>query len=122
MPESRRLPRNSVYLPVSVSVDNLERQVKGVISGRILDITNHGACMLLTTDIIDNFHCFHSFENNNSASLQLAVQNGSNGPLKLTARPVWFETIQLEDAKIFKIGINFISTLDNNDLSRISST
>jgi len=121
MTEYRKFSRYSVFLPVSVSVDKKNPpKVAGTVSGRILNLSRYGACVLLSRAMIDHFHFFHSFEQNDPADLQLYIQTGDNGTLKIPGRPVWFETVDLDNGKIFKIGIMFHNGIEKGILEKIS--
>lgn len=111
--EFRKSVRYSDFLPATIIVDKLDNQHSHVpLAGRIINISHAGACVLLPKIMFD--------QHDVSANLQIHIQNSGTGSLKVSARPVWLNTLYLDDAKIFKVGINFTEKLDNSDLKSIN--
>ncbi len=120
--ELRRSSRYNDFLPITLFVDgdNHQQKLAGPLSGRIVNISNHGACLLMPHVMIDNFHIFHSTREDTSSSLQIKIQNPEDSEtMKIAARPVWFNSMKLDDMKVFRIGVDFIDSLGRNDLRKI---
>jgi len=121
-PDSRRSPRYADFLPITVSVGSRadSKRLSGPFSARIVDISNHGACLLLTQVMMHSFHIFHSTREDDDNCLHLHIRLQNHGTSEIAARPVWLNTVQLEDIKVFKMGVEFISVLDNELLLTIN--
>ena len=120
----RRSRRYTDFLPISVSavsgVDNAE--VAGPFSGRIIDISRHGACLLMTQVLLKTFHVYHSTKEDDSLFLQLNI----NIPpdlinFSIPARPVWLNPFDLEDIKAFRLGVEFMISPDGEQMLRLES-
>lgn len=121
--ELRRSSRYTDFIPITISVgrDNHQPHPVCPLSGRIIDISNHGACLLMTKVMSDNFHFFHSTREDDSSNLQIKIQNHNNsGDMEIAALPVWFDAMKLDDMKVFRMGVDFINILDKNDLEKIN--
>lgn len=121
--ELRRSQRYADFLPISVSVRNNDTgsQIAGPFSARIVDVSTHGACLLLTQVMIHSFHIFHSTREDELISLVLQIKPASQtDPVEILAQPVWLNSAKLEDLKVFKMGVDFIHTIDEEVLRSIN--
>ncbi|RUM36473.1 MAG: hypothetical protein DSY57_05540, partial [Desulfobulbus sp.] len=73
--ELRRSKRVTDYLPILVNAKNeaTGRRLAGPFSGRIIDISEHGACLLMTQVMQNTYHVFHSTREEDSRVLQLTI-------------------------------------------------
>ena len=123
--ESRRSRRYADFLPISVSVQSNDdgSRVAGPLSARIIDLSKNGACLLLTQVMMQSFHIFHSTRDNECIDLVLHINIPSRpDTLEILAQPIWLNAAKLEDIKVFKMGVDFIRTLDDDllqDLNKI---
>jgi len=107
----RRSKRYNDFLPISVTAlpqGDRDRTV-GPFSGRIIDISRHGACLLMTQVLQKTYHVYHSTMDNEESFLELHL----NVPpelrnLVLPCRPVWIAPFQIEEIKAFRMGVNFL--------------
>jgi len=73
--ENRRSERIIDFLPLEVHVVDLNngQVIAGPFSGRIIDISAHGACLLMTQIMHDGFHVFHSTRDADNTALRLTI-------------------------------------------------
>lgn len=115
--ELRRSHRYADFLPISITVRNTSdlSLIAGPLSARIIDVSNHGACLLLTQIMIQSYHIFHSTREDESAVLALDISLPSRPePIEISSRPIWLNSTKLDDIKVFKMGVDFNSKIDNN--------
>ncbi|MCL2458392.1 MAG: PilZ domain-containing protein [Desulfobulbus sp.] len=111
--EHRRSERLADFLPLEIRVVHASdgQELAGPFSGRIIDISAHGACLLMTQIMIRAFHVFHSTRGAEDAVLQLIIdQPPELGRHVLTARPVWMRIFRQDEIRAFKMGVEFIET------------
>jgi len=120
----RRSKRYTDFLPISLSaisgVDN--STVAGPFSGRIIDISRHGACLLMTQVLLKSFHVYHSTRDDDTLFLQLNI----NIPpdlinFAIPARPVWLTPFDLEDIKAFRLGVEFMISPEGEQMKRLEN-
>ena len=117
----RRSKRYADFLPISLTVRRGRQQISGPYSARITDISHHGACLLLTKVMKDSFHVFHSTREDDAQALQLVFRiSGDAEDITVDARPVWLDSTQMDDMKVFKMGVDFIEKLDVSSLKVLS--
>lgn len=108
--EHRRSERSVDFLPLEVHAVEAEggQILAGPFSGRIIDISAHGACLLMTQILDHLFHVFHSTRESGNSLLRLTIDLPPDlAPLLLTARPVWICAFQQREIKAFKMGVEF---------------
>lgn len=120
--DSRRSPRLNDYLPLAVwvirAVDH--HPLAGPFAGRIIDISLHGACLLMTQVLQQHVHVFHTTRTTEGLQLQLRINVGPEGTdYQLTARPVWLSTVQQPRLLAFKMGIEFTTDPDKEQMREL---
>lgn len=123
--DHRRSQRYTDFLPLSVSVRKHDDDslVSGPFSARIVDISNHGACLIMTKVMMQSFHIFHSTREDDSVNIILQIDLPTQkDSIKLAAQPVWLNATKLEDRKVFKMGVDFLETINQELLKTISRT
>lgn len=121
--ELRRSPRYTDFLPIGVTVlkSDDHSRVAGPLSARIVDISNHGACLMLTQVMDQSFHIFHSTREDESDVLALNITIPSlPDPVEILSLPVWMNSTKMEDIKVFKMGVEFTDSIDDNTLNAIN--
>jgi len=121
--ELRRSPRYIDFLPISLSAcrNDDSKQVAGPFSARILDLSNHGSCLLLTQVMMQSFHIFHSTRDDDFIDLVLHINlPAQQETLEIFAKPIWLNATKLDDIKVFKMGVNFLERIDENLLQNIN--
>lgn len=106
----RRSERIVDFLPLEVHAVHGQdgRLLAGPFSGRIIDISAHGACLLMTQIMDGAFHVFHSTNDTDGAVLRLTIEQPPDlGPHVLTARPVWLDLFRQGEIRAFKMGVEF---------------
>ncbi|MCL7488562.1 MAG: PilZ domain-containing protein [Desulfobulbaceae bacterium] len=118
----RRSKRYADFLPISVfAVPGGESgETVGPFSGRIIDISRHGACLLMTQVLQRNYHVYHSTMDNEESILELHI----NIPpelcnLVIPCRPVWINPFQIEEIKAFRMGVNFLLSPEGEKMQRL---
>ena len=118
----RRSKRFTDFLPISVSAvsEADTTTVAGPFSGRIIDISRHGACLLMTQVLLKTYHVFHSTLENDAHRLHLHI----NIPpdlvnFTLPAKPVWLRPFVLDDIKVFRMGVEFLLSPDGEQVQRL---
>ncbi len=137
--ESRRSKRYIALLPVTVdAVDLKGKHVAGPWSGRIIDLSRHGASLFLTRVMDGTYHICFSVQENREHLLEIAVSQSSPGAsdtnsvsslkpivtengkeIILKARPVWMNSYDHEDLVAFKMGVEFIDQPDRKDMAEL---
>ena len=120
--ELRRAKRLTDYLPIVVRARNgvNGKELTGPLSGRIIDISTHGACLLMTQVMSQNFHIFHSTRENDSYLLQLTI----NLPpdivnFAIQARPIWMQLFHKDRIRAFKMGVEFITSPEGKQMKHL---
>ncbi len=106
----RRLTRKNLFLPVTISVENVATGavLTDSFTGHITNLTKHGACLFMDKIMAGNFHLVHSTKENDSLALQLTITvPHEGGHHTITASPLWFDIFQDKERRGFKIGIEF---------------
>jgi len=118
----RRSKRFTDFLPISVSARSglKSTTIAGPFSGRIIDISRHGACLLMTQVVIQSYHVYHSTKEDDSSFLELHI----NLPPDLVgfaipARPVWFSDFNIEDIQAFRMGVDFLISPNGEKMKRL---
>ena len=137
--ESRRSKRYIALLPVTVNAINTKGQhVAGPWSGRIIDLSRHGASLFLTKVMDGTYHICFSVQENSEHLLQIAVNKSSPGvsdsnsisslqpvvtedgqAIIIKARPVWMNSYDHEDLVAFKMGVEFIEPPGRKQMSEL---
>ncbi len=107
----RRSKRYDRFLPISVvAIDGDEDTTKaGPFQGRIINISRHGACLLMSQVMMNTFHIFHSTKESDSVFLQLTINiQPEIIECKIPSRPIWMDIFQEGDLHAFKIGVEFM--------------
>lgn len=122
MNEHRRTKRITDYLPITVTVTNSTAGTitAGPFSGRIIDISTQGACLLMTQIIQNNFHIFHTTKEDSNRLFQLSVNIPPDNILfSITALPVWMDVFQQDQIRAFKIGVEFTTSPKEEQMMRL---
>lgn len=122
MTELRRSKRYTDFLPISVSAlsNNTDQIIAGPFSGRIVNISKNGACLLMTQVLINTYHIFHSTKADDSTYLQIII----NLPPALVdftipARPIWIGNFEIEDIKAYRMGVDFMLNPDGSQMTKL---
>lgn len=118
----RRSKRITDYLPIAVTAKNgaSGELLAGPFSGRIIDISEYGACLLMSQVMQDTFHIFHSTRENDSCLLQLTLNvPPENIRFTITARPIWLDVFRQDQIRAFKMGVNFLAHPEGDQMKRL---
>lgn len=120
--ELRRSKRITDYLPILVTAkeETSGTMLAGPFSGRIIDISEHGACLLMSQVMKDAYHVFHSTREDDSRILQITINvPPDNIPFSITAHPIWLDLFRQEQVRAFKMGIEFITGPENELIKKL---
>lgn len=121
----RKTTRNPDFLPITVNaVNGVDGTVlAGPFSCRILDISSHGACLLMTQVLKNRFHVFHTTREHDSNMLQLVITvPPDENHHVITARPVWLDIYKNKDIRAFKIGVEFLVSPQGKQIRQLEET
>lgn len=108
--ERRKSERVVDFFPLEIHALHLvsHKVIAGPFSGRIIDISDHGACLLMTQVLVNGFHIFHTTRNTDGVAIGLGFTNISAGDsLVFTAHPVWLKPFQQQEVRAFRMGVQF---------------
>jgi len=120
--ELRRSKRITDYLPLMVTAKNgaTGAILSGPFSGRIIDVSEHGACLLMSQVMQNAYHVFHTTREHDSWILQLTLHiPPDNITFSIAARPVWMDIFQQSQIRAFKMGVDFIASPDGEQMKRL---
>lgn len=120
--DSRRSPRLIDYLPLEVRVIRAidHHSLAGPFAGRIIDISIHGACLLMTQVLQQHVHVFHTPLTTDGLVLQLAIDLETEQTHHLlTARPVWLSAVRQREVLAFKMGVEFAIDPDKEQMREL---
>jgi hypothetical protein len=122
--EHRRSERITDFLPLEVHVVRKQdgHVIAGPFSGRIIDISAHGACLLMTQIMHNDFHVFHSTRDTCEAVLRLTIDHPPDiDPCALAAAPVWLDLFRQQEIRAFKMGVEFTEDLDKKQMQELQA-
>lgn len=125
MIENRRTKRITDYLPITVTaIDNMTgATISCNFSGRIIDISEQGACLLMTQIIRGTFHIFHTTREYTSGLLQLSINiPPDNIFFSITAKPIWMNIFQQDQIRAFKLGVKFTTIPKEKQMIRLQKS
>ncbi len=120
--EMRRSKRVRDYLPLIVTARDgaTGKTLAGPFSGRIIDISRHGACLLMSQVMQQGFHIFHSTREDDSRILQLSMTIPPDQiTFTITARPVWLDLFRQDEISAFKMGVEFLVHPQGEQMKRL---
>jgi hypothetical protein len=120
--ESRRSPRLIDYLPLEVHVVHVQdgHLLAGPFAGRIIDISMHGACLLMSQMMHNRFHVFHSTRDNEHAMLRLTINHPPElDRYTIIARPVWMDLFHQQEIRAFKMGVEFTEDAEKDKMQEL---
>jgi len=119
MIDQRRSERIVDFLPLEIHAIDLTcgEVLAGPFSARIIDISTHGACLLVTQVLLNGFHVFYTTRESDDTLLRLSIDETSEvGPHVLTARPIWMDTFRQDEIRAFKMGVEFTEDLGKEQM------
>lgn len=123
--ENRRSARTADYLPVEVHAVNEHEgsSIAGPFPASIIDISRHGACLLMPQIFLNGFHIFHSTRENDDTLLRLTISDPPElRHVVLTAVPIWMDLFRQEEIRAFKMGVEFTDTPEANQMKELEKT
>ena len=108
--EQRKSERIIDYLPIEVHAvnENDGQPLAGPFSGSIIDISSHGACLLMTQVFHNGFHLFYSTRDTSNTVLEITINHPPDiNNCILTAVPIWMDLFRQQEIRAFKMGIEF---------------
>jgi hypothetical protein len=120
--EHRRSERIIDFLPLDVHVvGKTDGQViAGPFCGRIIDISCHGACLLMTQVMRDAFHVFHTTRETDEFLLRLTIDHPPDiNRCTLNALPIWLDLYRQQEISAFKMGVEFAEDPEKGQMQEI---
>ena len=117
--EARRSQRYTGFLPIGVMALDIHENgvLAGPFSGRIINISRHGACLLMSQIMVNSFHLFHSIKEDDNSCIQLTINiQPETLNCKISGQPVWMDIFREGDIRAFKIGVEFMDDVDNEEM------
>ncbi|WP_028578964.1 PilZ domain-containing protein [Desulfogranum japonicum] len=108
--DKRRSKREPDYLPIAIHAINNDTGeiLAGPFSTRIIDISEHGSCLLITQVMQGNFHIFHSTMEHTAYLLQLTIDLPPNlNNVTIKAKPIWMNLFRHKNVCAYKLGVEF---------------
>ena len=115
----RRSKRIADYLPVQVfaCTELAGRRVAGPFSGRIIDISRHGACLLMTQVLRGTYHVFYSIQQEKDHFLEVDIAlDECEDTFVVLARPIWMNLFEQSEIKAYRLGIEFLVQPDSGEM------
>jgi len=118
----RRSKRYDDFIAVKVLAKNgvNGKSETAPFSGRIINISRHGACLLMPLSALKSYEVYSKTYRNDSTYLEIkgGFQN-PNSQFVLSARPVWTDPFILGDMHAFKMGVAFMVHPDGEQMNSI---
>ena len=114
--DQRRSKRYNDFIAVSVRAVNDQDGSSeiGPFAGRIINISIHGACLLMALGVLESFDVYRSTYKNDEMHLEidgtLPLQTDN---FALSGKPIWMDPFILDDIKAFKMGVEFKNIADH---------
>lgn len=115
----RNSQRYNRFLPIGVqAIDTgTNKVVAGPYPGRVINISRHGACLLMSQISTNTFHLFHSVRDNNTLCIQLTINiQPEIMNCKILGQPVWMDVFHEGDIHAFRLGIKFTEDAENDEM------
>ncbi|MFZ5798050.1 MAG: PilZ domain-containing protein [Desulfobulbaceae bacterium] len=109
--ELRGAKRYNDFIPVFVTAQNGTNgsRIAGPFSGRIINFSRSGACLLMSLGVLDSYNVYSSTVRDASSFLEIKGRiSSAEEQFKFTARPVWTDPFIMEELCAFKMGIEFL--------------
>ena len=106
----------SLFLSQEKDGEKLSRPV----NCRIVNLSKKGAGIIIRQIIVDNLHLFFGPLESDELILHLAIGQGNGeAAMTLAGRPLWFDRILFEEQQPFKMGIEFLEKIGEDDYRRL---
>lgn len=120
--ELRKSDRYNRFLPIGVQALNCctSEVITGQSPGRIINISRHGACLLLSQIVTNSFHLFHSTKESDTICLQLTINiQPEVVNCCIPGQPVWMDNFREGDLHAFKIGVKFTCDAESHEMKHL---
>ena len=120
--ESRKSNRYNRFLPLSLQALNCYNNeiVAGPYPGRIINISRHGACLLLSQIVTNSFHMYHSTKENDTMCLQMTINiQPEIINCRIPGQPVWMDIFREGDIHAFKMGLEFTCDAETDEMQHL---
>ncbi|RUM35428.1 MAG: hypothetical protein DSY50_04745 [Desulfobulbus sp.] len=120
--ELRFAKRHIDYLPIGVTAKDASsgKTLAGPFSGRIIDISITGACLLMTQVLSNQYHVFYSTRESESLFLQLEINLPPDiKDLAIPAQPIWMNLYQQDEVRAYKMGVEFMANPEGERIKQL---
>ena len=117
--DQRRSRRYDRFLPITViATDKSGACVKaGPFQGRVINISRHGACLLMSQVMANSFHLYYSTKETPTLFLQLTINiQPEIIDCRIPGQPVWLDVFREGEIRAFKIGVEFLVNADDEQM------
>jgi hypothetical protein len=113
--------KNSVPIEITAQHEGTGKVLAGPLRGRLFDLTNKGACLLLGEIMDDNYHFFYSTQENSLLFLNIFLGHTANPDedFKVRALPLWFNIFQQGLLRNFIMGVEFTQDSEGNNVKNL---
>lgn len=118
----RRSKRESDFLPITVTAQNgsTGNLLAGPFNGKIIDISRHGARLLMTQVMFNSFHLFYSTKEDDTSYLTLKIDIPPDiVNFTIPARPIWMSLMKHGSIRAFKIGVEFLISAEGQQINEL---
>ena len=118
----RRAKRYHDFIPVFVTAPKGMNTIRatGPFSGRIINISRFGGCLLIPFGVLDTYKVCNVSVRDASPFLEIQESVSlKNGHFKLPVRPVWTDPFIMDDLRAFKVGIEFLVNPEGGQINNI---
>jgi hypothetical protein len=123
--ELRIAKRHTDYLPIGVLAkdETTGETLAGPFSGRIIDISDTGACLLMTQVLCNKYHVFHTTRENEKYFVQLVIDLPPDShDLIIPAQPIWISLYQQHEIRAFKMGVHFMANPEGQRIKQLMAS
>ena len=116
--------RYSIRVPISLFLRDEEssRVLSGPQSGMLVDISQGGACLRLSSVFSDGCHLFYAPIDSPGQSLYLefpSLTSESDKDFVIQVRPVWLDRDFSDESMPFRVGVAFLKKLSKKMLNEV---
>jgi hypothetical protein len=121
--DQRHEPRHREFIPVSVTAleHGSGRKLAGPLGGRLINISRHGACLLMSTPAATAEGLSTTSANGKDSLLEIrgTLPEGET-PFTLAARAVWSTPMVVDDMHGLQMGVQFADQLEDGQLQALA--
>lgn len=121
----RRSRRYNDFIPVQVLAKNgvNGNRETAVYSGRIINISRHGACLLMPLGAMQSYEVYSKTHQDDSTYLEIRGNlRDENEKFAIPARPVWSDPFIIGELHAYKMGVEFMTNPEGEQMNSLMET